>query len=190
MFFLNDRSFRIFLLRFLLTFCILYYGTIAFIGLTAPGGFYWPFADRYLNYVAGLRWLLLHSSVALLKLFGFAVYLKDVYTIRLQNGIGVHVGYDCIGYGVMIFWLAFILANQLSVKRKIKWMVGGLLMIWIINVVRISLMLVAVNEQWKSPFNFDNHTWFNIVAYIAIFTMMYFFDAAQKTVAAKGGNEQ
>ncbi len=104
--------------------------------------------------------------------------------------MGVHVVYSCIGYGVMSFWLSFILANQLSLKRKIKWIVGGLLMIWIINVVRISLMLVAVNEKWQSPFNFDNHTWFNIVAYIAIFTMMYFFDAAQKRVAAKTGDEQ
>lgn len=185
-----SKQFWYFLLKFLLTFCILYYGTIAFIGLTAPGGFYWAFADHYLNYVSGLRWILLHSSAALLKLSGFSVYLKDIYTIRLQNGIGVHVGYDCIGYGVLIFWFSFILANQLSLKRKIKWIVGGLLMIWIINVVRICLMLVAVNQNWKSPFNFDNHTWFNIVAYLAIFTMMYFFDAAQKRVAAKSVNGQ
>lgn len=178
----KQGNFLHYTLRFLLTFCILYYGTIAFIGLTAPGGFYWAFADHYLNYVSWLRWLLLHSAAAVLKLAGFAVYLKDIYTIRMQNGAGVHVGYDCIGYGVMIFWFSFVLANQLSLKRKIKWIIGGLLMIWIINVVRICLMLVAVNQQWKSLFNFDNHTWFNIVAYLAIFTMMYFFDAAQRKV--------
>jgi exosortase/archaeosortase family protein len=154
------------------------------IGITVPGGYYLAFADRYLNYVAALRWLLLHSAAAVLKLTGFSIYLRDVYTIKLQNGLGIHVGYDCIGYGVMIFWLAFIFANQLSLVRKIKWMLGGLLLIFVINVTRISLMLVAINSQWKSPLNLDNHTWFNIAAYMAIFTMMWFFDNAQKKIPA------
>lgn len=178
-----------YLLKFLLTFCILYYGTIAMIGITSPGGYYSAFADQYLDYVSLLRWLLLHSAGNLLQLMGFDIYLKDVYTIKLQNGSGVHVGYDCIGYGVMIFWAAFIFANQLSVVRKIKWMLGGLLLIFVINVIRITLMLMAVNQHWKSPFNLDNHTWFNIAAYIAIFTMMWFFDRAQKRHPAAAENK-
>lgn len=177
---LKKSFFLKFLLKFLAYFCILYYGTIAVIGITSPEGFYSFFADHYLNYVSWLRWTLLHASLLLLKFFGVAVYLKDAYTIRMQNGVGVHVGYDCIGYGVMIFWLAFIVANDLKLSSKIKWIIGGLLMIWILNVSRISLMLIAVNQHWKSPFGFDNHTWFNLVAYLAIFTMMYFFDVAQK----------
>ncbi len=177
---LTDKKFLGFLAKFLLSFCILYYGTIAIIGITSPGGYYSAFADEYLDYVAALRWLLLHSSKGLLELLGFDIYLKDIYTIKLQNGSGVHVGYDCIGYGVMAFWAAFVFANPLSFRRKSIWMLGGLLLIFVINVIRICLMLVAVNQHWKSPFNLDNHTWFNIAAYIAIFTMMWFFDRAQK----------
>ena len=169
-----------YLLKFLLTFCILYYGTIAIIGITSPGGYYSAFAEQYLDYVSALRWLLLHSSKLLLEVTGFDVYLKDIYTIKLQNGAGVHVGYDCIGYGAMLFWVAFIFANPLSFARKLKWMLGGLLLIFVINVVRISVMFIAVNQHWKTLFNLDNHTWFNIAAYTAIFTMMWFFDAAQK----------
>jgi len=40
----------------------------------------------------------------------------------------------------------------------------------------VSLLLVAINRKWAMPLGWDHHTWFNIVAYIAIFTMMYFFD--------------
>ena len=113
-------------------------------------------------------------------MLGFSVYLKDVYTIKLQNGLGVHVGYDCIGYGVMSFWAAFIFANSGSFIKKLQWMAGGLLLIWIVNVVRITLMLIAVNRKWSSPFNLDNHTLFNIAAYTIIFTMIYCFDRAKK----------
>ena len=172
------------MLKFLLTFCILYYGTIAMIGITSPGGWYSAFADKYLDYVSGLRWLLLHSSMFLLKVLGYSIFLKDVYTIKLQNGLGVHVGYDCIGYGVMIFWFAFIYANKGSFIKKAKWAIGGLLIIWLVNVIRISLMLISINQKWISPFNLDNHTLFNIAAYTVIFTMIYFFDRAEKKTAS------
>lgn len=168
------------MLKFVLTFCILYYGTVAMIGITSPVGYYSSFADKYLNYVSLLRWGLLHSSKLLLQVTGFTIYLKDIYTIKLQNGLGVHVGYDCIGYGVMIFWLAFIFANKGSLIKKIKWIMAGLLVIWIVNVLRISLMVIAVNQKWPLFLNMDNHTWFNIAAYTVIFTMIYLFDRSQK----------
>ena len=150
------------------------------IGITSPVGYYSSFADKYLNYVSLLRWGLLHSSKLLLQVTGFTIYLKDIYTIKLQNGLGVHVGYDCIGYGVMIFWLAFIFANKGSLIKKIKWIMAGLLVIWIVNVLRISLMVIAVNQKWPLFLNMDNHTWFNIAAYTVIFTMIYLFDRSQK----------
>lgn len=177
---MKNNDFLKYLLKFFLTFCILYYGTIAWIGITAPGGYYWAFADKYLNYIAALRWLLLHGAKFLLEVSGYAIYLKNVYTISVQNGLGVHVGYDCIGYGVLIFWLAFILANKGSVIKKIKWISTGLLFIWIVNVCRIALMLIAVNQHWQSIFNIDNHTWFNMVAYAIIFYMIYLFDSSDK----------
>lgn len=150
------------------------------IGITSAGGYYSAFADHYLDYVAALRWLLLHASKILLQMLGYIIYLKDIFTIKLQNGLGVHVGYDCIGYGVMIFWVAFIFANEGSFSKKLKWMAGGLLLIWIVNVLRISMMLLSINHNWSSPFDLDNHTLFNIAAYTVMFTMIYFFDRSKK----------
>lgn len=188
--FLTDKKFIVFLVKFLLTFCVLYYGTIAFIGITAPGGYYSPFADKHLDYVAGLRFLLLQSSRAVLALFGWHTYLKDVYTIKLLNGSGVHIGYDCIGYGVIFFWVAFIYANEVAFAKKIKWMLAGITVIWLVNVIRISLMLVAVNNKWMPLFSLDNHTWFNIAAYSVIFTMIYLFDMSEKKAAMRNNSSK
>lgn len=176
----TDKKFLHFFLKFIALFCVLYYGTIAFIGITAPGGYYWPVADNFFNYVSALRWILMHFSKVVLEAAGYQVYLKDMYTIKLSNGTGVHIGYDCIGYGVMIFWTAFIFANEVGCINTLKWLSGGLLIIFFINVLRIVLLLIATNNNWISPFEFDNHTWFNIVAYLAIFTLIYFFDQSEK----------
>jgi exosortase/archaeosortase family protein len=138
--------------------------------------FYLYAIDKYFNYIKLLRWLLLHCALWLLQLFGYKAYLHDAFTIRLQGGRGVHVVYECIGYGVMIFWIAFVFANKGNFIKKIKWIAGGLLLIWTINVVRISLMLVAVNNNWPTLLNLDNHAWFNIAAYTAILLLIFLFD--------------
>ena len=160
------------------------------IGITTPGGYYLAFADRYLDYISGLRYLLLHTSKGLLSLLGFDVYLKDGYTIKMVNGRGVQVVYSCLGYGLLSFWIAFIIANKMAFRSMLKMMMGGVLVIFLLNVFRISLMLISVNKHWPSLLNLDNHTWFNIVAYGAIFCMMYLFDRSQKKVIPTRVNRQ
>ncbi len=179
---MRNNSFFKYLLKFFLIFLILYYGTIAWIGITAPGGYYSAFADRYLNYIAAIRWLLLHGSKLLLEVLGYTIYLNDNYSIRIQNGSGVRIVYSCIGYGVLIFWLSFILANRGSFIKKIKWISAGLLMICLVNVFRIVLLVVAVNQKWQPVFTIDNHTMFNIAAYAVIFFMIYLFDRSDNKV--------
>jgi exosortase/archaeosortase family protein len=168
------------MLRFVLGFCILYYGTIAFIGIASPGGYYIEWLDRHLNFVSWLRAALLQCSRGMMLLLGYDVYLKDVYTIRVIKGAGVHVGYDCIGYGVLYFWIAFIYANQVGWKKQVKWLLGGVALIFTVNIARITLLLLAVNKKIPTVGNWDNHTLFNIAAYLVIFTMIYFFDRTLK----------
>ena len=59
-------------------------------------------------------------------------------------------------------------------------MIGGTAVLYIINVVRISLVLLSNDRGWHFPFGWDNHTWFNITAYLAIFILIYFFDRSVK----------
>jgi exosortase/archaeosortase family protein len=176
-----------YLFKFVVTFCLFYFGTIALIGITTPGSYYSKYATDYLDYISLLRSGLLHSSKAFLSMFGYDTYLKDAFTLRLVNGWGVRIVYSCLGYGIMSFWIAFIIANKGNIAKKARWIIGGLALIFLINVLRISLMLIAIKEHWLSPFGLDNHTLFTIAAYTAIFTMIYFFDRAEKKQLAAIG---
>lgn len=176
----HRKNFLVYCLKFALVFCLAYFGTLTVIALSAPAGTYSPFIHNYLDYVSWLKYSLVHGSRWLLSLFNYATYQANEFSIRVKNGSGVRIEYDCVGYGVMSFWLAFIVANKGGWLKKMKWIVGGWFLIWCINVVRISMVLVAANKHWQFPFGLDHHTWFTIAAYILIFIMIYFYDRSFK----------
>ena len=149
-------------------------------GLAAPGGHYVAFVHNYLDYINWFRFALLHTSKMVLTFLGYDVFVENIYIIRMRYGLGVRVVYSCIGFGVMSFWIAFVFANSGSWIKKTKWILGGLLIIWCINVARIILLLVAINKNWKTFFSIDHHTLFNIATYTAIFIMIYFFSKSDK----------
>ena len=176
----GNKFFLQYVLKFILFFCMLYYGTLAIIGLASPGGYYSAFVCNYINYISWLRWLILHLSKALLTFFGYKIFVIDPYIIKMQGGLGVHLVYSCIGYGVMSFWAAFVLANRGSWRKKAIWIIGGVSLIFCINVLRISLFLIAINKKWTNILNLDNHSLFNIAAYILIFVLIFLFDKSEK----------
>jgi exosortase/archaeosortase family protein len=185
-----NNGFIKYLVKFIICFCLLYYGTLAMIGFASPGGYYSPFIHNYVNYISLLRFCLLFCSKTLLTIFGYHVFIDGMYVIRMYNGSGVHLVYSCIGFGIMSFWIAFIFANNVSWQKKIKWMLGGGVLIFIINVIRISSLLIVINTKWSKRHSIDNHTLFNIIAYLLIFAMIYLFDRSEKhTNIIKSDNE-
>jgi exosortase/archaeosortase family protein len=171
---LNKKSLW-YILKFAAAFCFFYFGTLAVIGLSTPESYYSPFVAKYLDYISLLRSSLLHTSKAVLSLFNINTDFRDRYTLMAAHG-GIRMVYTCIGYGVMSFWAAFVFANKGSWKRKTIWIIGGLFALWLINVLRISLLIVALDKKWPMPLGLDHHTWFNIVAYLLIFLMIYLYD--------------
>lgn len=180
------RRFLKFLLTFVGLFLFLYFGTIAWIGIAAPGKFYSPFVEKYLDYVSWIKHSLMFGTKYLLGFFGFDIIAQPDFRVRVAGGRAVLIAMDCVGYGVYSFWVAYIVANPGKWLYKFYWVVGGVLLLWFINVVRISLFLLAVNKGWPMPFGIDHHTWFNIFAYLAIFAMMYFVE--KKLKLYKSGN--
>ncbi len=172
----TSKKFLGFLARFLITFCLLYYGTIAIIGIATPGGFYSRFIDLYFDYYRWARSSLMYASQFTLSVLGFDSEIIPPSYLLLKGGRGANIGYDCLGYGVVSFWLAFVFANHGSILSKLKWMLAGAVALWIINVARITFILLAINKGWRVPFGWNHHTWFNVVAYACIFFMMYLFD--------------
>lgn len=177
--YLRDRYFLLYVVKFALAFCFFYFTTIAVIGLSAPGNLYSGIIDHYFDYVKWLRVSLLYGSKYLLGLFGYDTYVLNQFRLKMNGGHGVRIVYSCLGYGIMSFWIAFIFANKGTLTKKFQWILYGLLLIWLINIVRLSLLLVAGNKHWGFPF-FNHHTWFNIAAYTSIFVLIYFYDKSSK----------
>jgi len=186
--FINKDLLR-YLLKFILSFCFLYYGTKAIIGLASPGGYYSSFINEYLNYVKWFRYALLYSAKGLLSIAGYKVFVQNMYILRMYNGAGVRLVYSCLGIGVMSFWAAFIFANKASWQKRSIWILGGWALFFFINVVRISLLLISANKRETNVLNLDNHTLFNIAAYLLVFVMIYLFDKSQKRSTGEGIKE-
>lgn len=186
---LNDKVFRSFILKFILIFSVGYFGTQVWIGLAAPGGHYVPFIEKYLDYISWMQVALLKGSQFVLLLFGIETYTTADFHLRYVNGRGVLLAFDCVGYGVMSFWIALIIALPGKIVKKISWILLGLSVLYIINVARISLFLVVTNKNTTMPLGLDHHTWFNIFAYIAIFTLLYFFYSSTSEKKSEGKNQ-
>ena len=119
------------------------------------------------------------GTKVLLSLYGYETYMESPVLIRMVDGSAVQLVYKCLGYGVTSFWLAFVFANDGRRTRKLGWMLGGAMLLWVINVIRISLVLLATSKHWAIPLGWDHHTWFNIAAYGMIFLMIWLYDKRQ-----------
>ncbi len=166
-------------LRFIFLFLLLYWGTFIVIGLAAPGGLYFPFVQKYLDYVTWLRLSLLHGSKYFLSLFGYFSHLEPDFTLRLNGGNHIIIAYDCAGYGVLSFWIAYILSSPIpKLYQRLCWLITGCFMLWFINCLRISLYLLSRNGIAGIPFKMEHHLFYNIVSYlfigILIFSHEYF----------------
>jgi exosortase/archaeosortase family protein len=169
-----------YLVKFLGLFAILFYGTEAIIGLASPDNLYNPFVADHLDFISPFRFFLLGGARDFLALFGHKTYILGIDRLSFAGGPAVLMGYDCIGYGVLSFWVAFVVANRGDWKKKLAWMAGGCLALVGINIVRAALVLLAAKKGWGMPLGWDHHTWFNIVAYVLIFAMVYFYDRQRK----------
>jgi exosortase/archaeosortase family protein len=137
---------------------------------------------KYLNYVSWIKLSLIHTTGFILSLFNIPTHTEPGYLIRITGGRGVYIAMDCVGYGVYSFWIAFVAANKGAFWKKAKWIFFGVLALWFINDVRITLFLVAINKNWPMPLGLDHHTWFNIFAYLLIFLMIWQYDKSMRAI--------
>lgn len=170
------KEYLVFIFRFAISFCVLYFGSLAVIGLTAPGGYYSSIIANYFDFIGWLRSSYLHTSKFILSALNYDAVIWDKYTLIIKHSNGIRMVYSCIGYGIMSFWGAFIFANEASKKKKIVWLISGLLLIWFINTLRITLLLISGYKHWPIAFGIDHHLLFDIIAYAFIFFMIFLFD--------------
>lgn len=143
--------------------------------LSEGGRFYNAYLDANLDYIQALKSSLIVPAVWIIKLFG--VYaIHNEMDVMIVNGPFLRINYDCLGLGVMSFLAAFVLAFPAKLKAKLKLFVIGLIMIYILNVMRIAALgvLLGFFESQRRNFTY-HHEVFNIMVYICIFVLLYYW---------------
>ncbi len=167
-------------IKFALTFIILttvfYYFNLGYIAITDRQGLiYSDFLTKHLDYISWVRSSIVHTSQIIAQIFGVDCYITDTYVVKSYTGAYVSVGFPCVGYGVTSFWLAFVIAQGNCWKRTVFWCVIGAIALWLINCIRVAILLLAYNERWHVNRFADHHTTFNIISYLLIILMTYIY---------------
>ena len=169
--FLSNPAIK-FALTFIVLFLVFYYFNIWFIGITSPGNHYSAFLDQHLNYIRLLRHLLLKSSGGLLGWFGFTSLTNDYELLVVGRGT-IKLVYTCLGLGVMSFFTAFVLAYPAKWKPRLLFLVSGLVVIQLLNILRFALLALFWTKHAGQII--DHHTIFNIIIYIIVAVSLYFW---------------
>lgn len=173
----KNRALR-FVAVFLVLFLLFYYGNKFYFSLTIPGKRYNEWLAQHLNYIAGLRHLLLGYSKWFLELIGFTALTNDQELMVVGRNT-LKVVYTCLGLGVLSFFAAFVIAYPKPWKPKLIFLIVGMISIQVLNVCRLILLVL----YW-SPRNqrvIDHHTIFNILIYIIIAISLYFWVKEKKS---------
>jgi exosortase/archaeosortase family protein len=163
----------IFVIKFLCLFGLLYGFYIFYLGITSPGGRYIAFLDIHLNFIAWLRSALIEGSAAILNLLGYQTKTTAAQLLVVGHNT-LHVGYDCLGFGVMCFFTAFVLTYPGILKPKLYFGGIGLIVIQLINLSRFVILALYWHKSTRVYLS-DHHTIFNIVVYIIIAISLYFY---------------
>lgn len=174
----------LFLIKLFAFFSLFYFGTQFWIGITSKGNFYIAFCDEYLNYIKWLRLSILKAAGIFCSWFGYQTNIENTISLRVVNGdvngYKVNMVYSCIGIGIFSSWAAFALAYSTNLKRKTIWLFGGLLAIWLINSIRMAILLIWLNKTRNTKGFGHHHTVFNIIAYTIVIILIYFYSKEKK----------
>lgn len=139
------------------------------------GRYYDPFFTEHFNYIQWLKSALIIPGTWIIRLFGFYTIHNEM-DVMVVNGPYLRINYACVGLGVMSFFTAFVIAFPAKLKPKIKLFITGMLMIYILNVLRIAGLgvLLGFFESQRNNFTY-HHEVFNVIVYVCIFALLYFW---------------
>jgi len=174
----------LFVIKFLCLFGFIYGSYIIYLAVTSPGGIYIPFLDTHLNFISWLRYALIETSAVILNLLGYQTK-TSVYEMLVVGHNVIIVGYDCLGFGIMSFFSAFIIAYPGVLKVKLYCWLIGIVGIQALNLCRFVILSLYWRPS-KSAYLSDHHTIFNIVVYILIAISLHFYTRYQDRLISKG----
>lgn len=170
------NPYAVYLLKFAGVFAVLYYGYIVMFGLITPGNYHSSFLQEYFRGFDWFAGLLLAGVRGIIYLMGFESSFESASQLRIVGGASVTVAPPCLGMGVLSFWTAFVAAGNLSLRRGLQWWATGCVVISFVNMMRITMVLLAAQSHTSLPFGLKHHTVFTVGAYGGVFLLMFFYD--------------
>lgn len=82
----------------------------------------------------------------------------------------LNIADDCNGLELFILYIGFILSMPASVKRKANYLIGGVVIIHLVNLLRC-VGLSALLMHWDRYFDLAHHYIFKIMVYSTIFVL-------------------
>jgi len=163
-----------FIFIFISLFAFFYFFNLIFFGLTSPeGNHYNAFLASHLNYIHCLRSALLASTKQILTWLGYSAITNE-YEILVAGKGTLKLIYSCLGLGLISFFSAFVIAYPKKLKLKIFFLVAGILVIEILNVIRFVVLAIFWDKNEDTQI-VDHHTLFNILMYVVIGISIYFW---------------
>lgn len=105
------------------------------------------------------------SSTALLNFLDFeASYQSLPHTVYLGSLACVSVGAPCNGLALFALFASFILATPVSVKPKLIFIPLGIIVIFLLNVIRIAALTLNV-KYYPESVDFNHHYLFTFIVY-------------------------
>lgn len=181
-----NRTAIIFVIKMSVLYLLFSQGNLFMNSVMSEGGKYYnEYIAQNFDYIQGLKYALIKPAVGLIKLFGFYAIHNEM-DVMVVNGPYLRVNYSCLGLGVMSFLAAFIMAFPAKLKSKIKLFIFGMIMIYVLNVLRIAGLgiLLRIFKSQRSNFTY-HHEIFNIIVYIFIFIVLYFWIKKNTTPIVK-----
>ena len=118
--------------------------------------------------------LLIYLSEKILQLVGFTVYTDGGRVIAIAGSSGLFVGDSCNSLTLMALFSGFIIAFPTSFSKKWKFMLFGILSIYLLNILRI--VFLAILETYSRAWTEFNHSYtFNFMMYGFIFYIWYYW---------------
>jgi exosortase/archaeosortase family protein len=129
---------------------------------------------------------LMVGAQKVLALFGFVstvffsheFYHYGVFALQIEGGNAVFIGFSCLGIGLVWLYSSLIIAPSGPWKWKLVFVIAGILLIQLMNILRFSFLAWLLRDQSMIAFKtyridglltFNHHDIFNFVIYVVIF---------------------
>ncbi len=136
---------------------------ITFLGLNISGPF---------NFMAAH---VANATTSVLQFWGYEIQEFNNNVLRHENGVAVRIVWSCTGLKQAYIFICLIAFYNGNLKKKFWYITGGLLVVYTVNILRISAITALVGA-YPNQFELLHEYIFKYLFYIILFAMWVLWD--------------